>query len=92
MVMMVHAYLQVVDESEKDADGNPKDERWGEYQFSTLPRVGELISAFRDHDYQIVRVQKVKHFAIEHPLPESEGLAQRKNPSLLIIATWCGFE
>jgi hypothetical protein len=69
---------------------SPTDDRgedWGEWDFTSLPQAGDHIEMDRNNRKERLQVQRVIHFAAQHPLPRSETpYRQRKQPSIRIIA------
>jgi hypothetical protein len=62
-------------------------EDWGRWSFTSLPRAGDHIDLERNDERVLLTVQRVIHFAVQHPLPRSElPYRQRKEPSICILA------
>ena len=62
-------------------------EDWGEWHFSSLPRAGDHIDLTRSETTELLRVERVIHFAVQHPMPRSETpFRQRKAPTICILA------
>ena len=74
---------------DKDADGNPRQENWGEYDFNVLPRQGDIIDVIHDHDYHTLEVKIVEHTGVSFP-PPNTGLktVDDVKPSQRLITDW----
>ena len=61
---------------------------WGEWDFVSLPRAGDHIDIQRDSGAELLKVCRVVHATVQHPLPRSDApYRQRKQPSIRVIAT-----
>lgn len=86
---MLTAHLTVYYDHERDADGQPKEEDWGEWDFETLPHVGEAIQIKRDHWLRTLIVKNVTHFPVERPLrPGAWPSREPKEPKVTVYAMW----
>lgn len=86
---MIRARLIVRYQHDKDADGNPREEDWGQFDFGAVPAVGHLIEVLRDYSNQAAIVTMVRQFVVAHPLPATEFPSlQRREPTLHVIADW----
>jgi len=88
-VVVIRAHLRVNFQFDKDADGNARQEDWGEFDFAELPRKGELVDVIYDHSNQTVIVSNIIHFAVPNPRPETDFPSlERKEPVQHILADW----
>jgi hypothetical protein len=86
---MLTVHLTVYYEHERNDDGQPKEENWGEWEVETLPRVGEAIQVERDNWFRTLIVKNVTHFAVQRPVrPTAWPPVKLKEPKVTIYAMW----
>lgn len=85
---MIRAKLLVRYQFDKNEDGEPRTERWGEFDFLTLPRVDELVSVYFDESYQTVIVRSIEHSGVEVPVAHPEMQLWRKTPEIRLTSDW----
>lgn len=91
--MIVTARVIVRYNFEKDSEGNPREENWGCFDFEHLPRQGEWISLYRDHENHDLLVKVVEHSGISNPRPQT-GMKtiDDDEPSTRLLVDWEGSE
>lgn len=85
---MIRAHLTVRYQFDKDTAGNPKEERWGEFDFLSPPRIGEMVEVWWDEGLQAVIVRNVMHRGVEVPVAHPEMSSWQKEPAIMIFADW----
>ena len=85
---MIRASLTVRYQFEKDEVGNAREECWGEFEYLTLPRIGEMVDVWWDQGLQTVIVRNIWHRAIEVPVTHPQMSSWQKEPTIRIIADW----
>jgi hypothetical protein len=85
---MIRAGLTVFYQFDKNEDGEPRGEYWGEFDFVVIPRAGEMVDAYHDGSIQTVVVRRIDHSALEIPIAHPDMATWHKEPTIRIIADW----
>jgi hypothetical protein len=79
------ARLMVFYDLDRGEDDEPREENWGEWDFAMLPRQGELVHVLREQGSDVVIVDRIMHFAVQNPLPETSFPSlQHTDPTIRI--------
>lgn len=86
---MIRAQLSVLGggSSEPTAEGDD----WGIWDLVSLPRAGDVLELTLNEEGHVLFVERVIHYAIQHPLPRTETpYRQPKEPALRIVSRSIG--
>ena len=86
---VIRAHLSVVEGSRSEPTAEGED--WGTWDLVSLPRAGDVLELTLNEEGRVLFVERVVHYAIQHPLPRTETpYRQPKEPALRIVSRSIG--
>lgn len=87
---MIRARLSVLQSGSSEATADEGDD-WGTWDLVSLPRAGDVLELTLNEEGHVLFVERVIHYAVQHPLPRTEApYRQRKEPALRIVSRSIG--
>lgn len=88
---MIRAQLSVLGPAIGSSEPIPEYDDWGTWDLVSLPRTGDVLELTVDDEDHTLIVERVTHYAVQHPLPRTETpYRQRKDPTMRILTRSVG--
>lgn len=87
---MIEARLIVRFQFDKDEYDNPREEDWGVLRWLALPSPGDGVGVTHDHDFNWLKVDRVRHFPLNPDAPERFLKSSPEGPVAHVIADYVG--